>query len=53
MKNKTTNKHPGDCDFENAIRKGRANWRCPKCDRDLTLELVLMYDAGVEGMPIP
>ena len=36
-----------ECDYENAIRVGRANWRCPKCNRDLTLELVLMHEAGI------
>jgi tRNA(Ile2) C34 agmatinyltransferase TiaS len=24
-------------------RKGRANYRCKKCDKDVTLELVLLY----------
>lgn len=26
------------------IRKGRANLRCPDCDRDVTLELVLLAE---------
>ena len=34
-----------DCDYDNAIRKGRAYHVCPKCGKDLTLELVLMYEA--------
>lgn len=29
-------------DYENAIRKGRAHYVCPKCGKDITLELVLM-----------
>lgn len=41
------------CDYENAVRKGRALYVCPKCGRDLTLELVLMHDAGIKGVPNP
>ena len=26
-------------------RKGRANYRCEKCNKDVTLEIVLIYDA--------
>jgi tRNA(Ile2) C34 agmatinyltransferase TiaS len=26
-------------------RKGRANYRCVKCDSDVTIELVLLADA--------
>lgn len=26
-------------------RKSRANFRCLKCDRDVTLEIVLLYQA--------
>ena len=37
-----------DCDFKNAKRFGRCDWRCPKCGRQLMLEMVLMYEAGVE-----
>ena len=36
------------CDFENAIRFGRADWRCPKCGRNLMLEIVLMSQAGIK-----
>lgn len=32
-------------DYEHYVRKGRANLRCPKCDADITLELVLIADA--------
>lgn len=37
-----------DHDYENAIRKGRAHHVCPKCEKDITLELVLMHQAGIE-----
>ena len=30
------------CDYENAIRKGRCDYVCPVCNRQLMLELVLM-----------
>lgn len=29
-------------DYENAIRESRAKYICPKCKKDITLELVLM-----------
>lgn len=32
-------------DYQNPIRKGRADYHCRKCDTDITLELVLMYEA--------
>lgn len=32
-------------DYKHYVRKGRANLRCPKCDADITLELVLMAEA--------
>jgi len=37
---------PEECqhDYENYIKKGRANLRCPKCDKDITMELVLMQE---------
>ena len=31
-------------DYENPVRKGRANLRCKDCDADITMELVLMED---------
>lgn len=36
-----------DCnhDYQNPVRKGRADYHCPLCDEDLTLELVLMAEA--------
>jgi hypothetical protein len=36
-------------DYDNAIRLGRANWVCPKCKKDITLEFVLMHEAGLIG----
>lgn len=33
-------------DYENPIRKGRAHYVCQKCGADITLELVLMMEAG-------
>ena len=34
-----------ECDYKNAVRHGRADWRCPDCGRNLMLELVLMREA--------
>lgn len=34
-----------NCDYDNAVRQGRADWRCPKCGRKLMLEMVLMKKA--------
>ncbi len=42
------NKDPQkDCehDYDHPVRKGRANLRCPKCGKDITLELVFMQEA--------
>lgn len=36
------------CDFKNAIRHGRADWRCPRCGRQLMLEMVFMADADIK-----
>ena len=36
------------CDYKNAVRHGRADWRCPGCGRGLMLELTLMYAAGID-----
>jgi hypothetical protein len=36
-------------DYDNYVRKGRAWLVCPKCGKDITLELVLMADANKEG----
>ncbi len=32
-------------DYDNAVRKGRAHYVCPKCGQDITLMLVLLEDA--------
>ncbi len=31
-------------DYDNPIRKWRAHYVCPKCAKDITLELVLIYE---------
>ena len=36
------------CDFKNAVRYGRADWRCPICGRQLMLDMVLMADTGID-----
>lgn len=33
-------------DYDNPIRKGRADYACRLCGKDITLELVMMYEAG-------
>lgn len=33
------------------IRKSRAKWVCPTCDKDQMLKLVLMADAGINYVP--
>lgn len=40
-----------NCDYKNYVRKGRGNLRCKDCDRDLTLELVLMADLKGNSSP--
>ncbi len=32
------------CDYTNYVRKGRGYLVCPKCGKDITLELVLMAE---------
>lgn len=32
-------------DFKNYTRLWRANFICPKCKQDITLEIVFMYEA--------
>lgn len=36
-------------DFSNAIRKGRANYECPKCHEDISLEWYFMQEAIIKG----
>ncbi len=36
------------CDFKNAKRYGRADYRCPNCGKQLMLEMVLMTEAGID-----
>lgn len=33
------------CDFENALRRGRATWVCPDCGRDFSLEYLFWLEA--------
>lgn len=40
------------CDYDNAVRHGRADYRCPKCGRQLIFELVLMQSM-VDNENIP
>ena len=32
-------------DYENPIKKGRAHYRCSKCDENITLDLVFIHQA--------
>lgn len=32
-------------DYEHPVRKGRADWRCPKCDKNIMFELLLIHQA--------
>jgi hypothetical protein len=38
-------------DYDNAIRKGRACYVCPKCGKDITLAIILMEEAKREKKP--
>lgn len=40
-------------DFENAIRKGRAFWICPKCQEDITIDLVYLSELNLDNIPKP
>ena len=41
---------PASCshDYENCVRKGRARYHCPKCDADITLDVILIAEAKME-----
>jgi len=39
---------PFDHDFKHLIRKGRADYRCPKCNENVMLLLVFAQDAGID-----
>jgi hypothetical protein len=39
------NKKGCDHDYENAKRKGRCNYMCPKCWEDITLEVIMIEEA--------
>ena len=45
MKKKTKCEH----DYANYTRKGRARYHCPKCDADISLEVILMAEAEEEA----
>ena len=32
-------------DYQNFVKKGRARLHCPKCDEDITLELIYINQA--------
>jgi|ERR1035437_9773211 hypothetical protein len=40
-----------NCDFDNSVRFGRADWRCKDCGRQLMLELVLMKEPTPASCP--
>lgn len=37
-----------DHDFKHLKRYGRADWRCPKCQENVMILLVLAADAGID-----
>jgi len=37
-----------DHDFKHLVRKGRADWRCPKCSQNVMLLLVFAHEAGID-----
>ena len=37
-------------DYKNPVRKGRAHLCCPKCDKDITLEMVFIYEATEQSL---
>jgi hypothetical protein len=42
-----------DCPCYSHIKKlGRAHWICAKCKRDVSLEVVLAYDAGIDLLTV-
>jgi hypothetical protein len=36
-------------DYECPLRKGRARYHCPKCDADISLEVILIAEADWEA----
>lgn len=38
-------KHKTSCCGAEWYRKGRANLRCKKCDEDVTMEIIFLYQA--------
>ena len=41
------------CTFDDPKRLGRAHYVCRICGKDITMELVFMHMAGVEGIVEP
>jgi len=37
-----------ECDFKNPKRLGRAHYVCPECNRDISLDLVMIHLANEE-----
>lgn len=44
-KDKILNNYKTSCCKEGYYRKGRADFRCNKCDADITMELLFLYQA--------
>lgn len=36
-------------DYENVVRKGRARYHCPKCGKDISMEVILLAEAEWEA----
>lgn len=43
-----TDKPCKTCDFKHAVRHGRCDWRCKRCNRQLMDLMVSMYLAGID-----
>ncbi len=40
-------------DYENPVRIGRANYACPKCGADISLELFFMMAYELDDIKLP
>lgn len=36
------------CDYDEAVRHGRCDWRCKSCGRQLMIELYYLWKAGYD-----
>lgn len=36
-------------DYEHPVRKGRARYHCPKCGKDISMEVILLAEAEWEA----